>query len=86
MKTTHGTIIDGTLVKRGTQVVKFWKHNGYAVPTLEFHNNGVKKVRLYTRYDGILEATRETFDKHGIVNQYNEETQVVLPVEFWTTK
>lgn len=86
MKTTHGQIIDGTLVKRGTQVVKFWKHNGYAIPTVEFHDHGVNKVRLYTKYDGILEATKEKFDKHGIVNIYQDETQVVLPLEFWEVK
>lgn len=86
MKVKHGQIIAGTLVKRGTQVVKYFKYNGYAIPTVEFHDHDIKKVRLYTKYDGILEATKETFDKHGLPNLFGEEMQVVLELEHWTVK
>lgn len=82
----HGQIIDGILYKRGTQVVKFWKHDGYAIPIEEVIK--VKGVRLYTKYDGKLYASREAFDQHGIPHLFrlpngNVEHQLILPVRYW---
>lgn len=75
------TIIDNVLVKKGKQVVKFWKHNGYAVA--DEHLQQVRGVKLYTEYDGILYADRHVFYKHGVENNYNGELQYVLPVKYF---
>ena len=74
-------IIGHDLVKRGKQVVKFWKHDGYAV-SVE-HLDKVRGVKLYTEYDGILYAPRHMFYKHGIPNNYEGEAQLILPVKYW---
>ena len=83
MKTKHGLIIGDILIKRGKQVVKYWKHNGYAIPKSELQF--VKGVKLYTQYDGKLYAPVERFWEFGVVNKYKDEEQVVLPVELWDT-
>lgn len=78
----HGKISkDKILVKRGKGVVKFFKHNGYAVPVEALEQ--VRGVELHTAYDGVLYAPRKQFYNHGIANDFNGEKQLVLPVEFW---
>lgn len=74
-------IINNTLVKKGKQVHKFWKHDGYAVAVR--HLEQVRGVKLYTEYDGILYADRHLFYKHGIENNYEGEEQLVLPTKYW---
>lgn len=76
-----GTIIDNILVKRGKQVIKYWKYNGYAVKEEDLEK--VRGVKLYTEYDGVLYADRHLFYKHGIDNFYNNEAQKVLPTKYW---
>lgn len=76
-----GTIIDHVLVKRGKAVVKYFKHNGYAVKVSDLEK--VRGVKLYTHYDGTLYADRHLFYKHGIENDYKGEQQLVLPVQYW---
>lgn len=76
-----GVVIDQVLVKRGKQVVKFFKYNGYAVAESDIEK--VHGVKLYTQYDGILYADRHMFYKHGIPNTYKDEKQLVLPLEHW---
>lgn len=77
----HGQVINGVLHKRGSQVVKFWKYNGYAVPVIQVIK--VKGVKLYTKYDGKLYASKETFNKHAIPHMFGDEHQLVLPIEHW---
>lgn len=77
----HGQVIDGILHKRGTQVVKFWAKNGYAIPVDELLK--VKGVKLYSKYDGNLYADKETFNKFGIHHKFKEERQLILPLEHW---
>jgi hypothetical protein len=74
-------IINNTLVKQGSQVQKYWKHNGYAVA--KEHLEKVEGVKLYTQYDGIIYAPKESFYQHGIDNTYQGEEQLVLPVDKW---
>ena len=69
------------LIKRGKQVVKFFKHNGYAVAESDLEK--VRGVKLHTKYDGILYADRHVFYLHGISNTYQGEKQLVLPVQYW---
>lgn len=76
-----GIIKDFELIKKGKQVQKFWKHNGYAVAIRDLEK--VRGVKLYTEYDGILYARREVFYNHGIENIYNGEKQLVLPTKYW---
>lgn len=76
-----GTIIDNVLVKRGKQVIKYWKYNGYAVREIDLDK--VRGVKLYTEYDRVIYADRHVFYKHGIRNVYNGEEQLVLPVKYW---
>lgn len=76
-----GTIVDNILVKKGKQVQKFWKHNGYAVAEKDLEK--VRGVKLHTKFDGILYADRHLFYKEGIENLYNGEKQLVLPTKFW---
>jgi hypothetical protein len=76
-----GTIIENILVKKGKQVIKNWKHNGYAVNIVDLEK--VRGVKLYTEYDGVLYADRHLFYKHGIENNYNGEQQLVLPTKHW---
>lgn len=74
-------VADNILIKRGKQVVKFWKYDGYAVAVE--HLEKVRGVKLYTDYDGILYADRHLFYKHGIENNYQGEAQLVLPTKYW---
>ena len=76
-----GTIQDNILVKRGKLVVKFFKHNGYAVPVKDLEQ--VRGVKLYTKYDGILYADRHVFHQHGLWNDFKGEEQLILPVKYW---
>lgn len=78
-----GAIENYDLVKKGNQVVKFWKYNGYAVPVADLEK--VRGVKLYTQYDGILYARRDTFYRNGIPNNYKGEQQLVLPLNQWET-
>jgi hypothetical protein len=78
-----GAIENYDLVKKGKQVVKFWKYGGYAVPVSDLDK--VRGVKLYTQYDGILYAPRNVFYAHGIPNNFNGEQQLVLPTNFWET-
>lgn len=80
----HGVIKDGWLIKRGKQVVKFWKHNGYAIPQSDLEK--VKGVVLHTEYDGILYQTSKVIMARGRLNQFKDETQYVLPVDEWGKK
>lgn len=73
----------GTFVKRGTQVVKYWKENGYAVPQELFLKHPVKKVRLYTKYDGVITATKEAFNKYGKLHLFGDEMQIILSLQYW---
>lgn len=76
-----GKIIDNVLVKKGKQVQKYWKYNGYAVAVKDLEQ--VRGVKLYTEYDGVLYARREQFYNDGIENIYNGEKQLILPTKFW---
>lgn len=76
-----GTIVDNVLVKKGKQVIKFWKHNGYAVAAQDLEK--VRGVEIHSEYDGHLFARREQFYQHGIPNNYNGEEQLVLPTKYW---
>lgn len=76
-----GTMDGYDLVKKGKQVQKFWKYNGYAVKTNDLEK--VRGVKLYTQYDGTLYARRDVFFKYGIANNYNGEEQLVLPTKYW---
>lgn len=76
-----GTIIDNNLVKKGKQVVKYWKHNGYAVAEKDLEQ--IQGVILHTQYDGKLYARRDMFYRNGIENTYNGEKQIVLPTKYW---
>lgn len=80
----HGIVKDGWLIKRGKQVVKFWKYNGYAIPVEELRK--VKGVVLHTQYDGILYQTSEVIFNEGIKNMFKEEEQLVLPSSMWEIK
>lgn len=86
LKQFHGTLIGGTFVKRGTQVVKFWKHGGYGLPQELLLKEEVKKIRLYTKYDGTLEATKDKFNIHGSLHKFKDEWQIILPTEHWENK
>lgn len=82
MMVSHGRINkDGFLEKKGDAVVKFFKHDGYAVPVDDLDK--VKGVLLHTRYDGILFASADCFRTYGIRNDFNGEEQLVLPVKYW---
>lgn len=76
-----GSIENGVLVKRGKQVVKYRRLNGYAVPIVDLDK--VKGVQLYTSEDGVIYSPVETFFKKGIFNDFNGEKQQVLPVQYW---
>ncbi len=76
-----GTVIDNNLVKRGKQVQKYWKHNGYAVATRDLEQ--IQGVVLHTEYDGKLYARRDQFYADGIENTYNGEQQLILPTKYW---
>lgn len=79
---THAVLTaDGVLVKRGKQVVKFWKHNGYAINEQDLQR--CRLIRLETAYDGTLEATPDTVRAKGIANNFKGEQQYVLPVADW---
>lgn len=80
----HGQVVDGWLIKKGKQVHKFWKHDGYAVPSHVLEK--VKGVVLHTKYDGILYATSATIMEHGKPNNFEGEHQLVMPVEYWRLK
>jgi hypothetical protein len=82
----HGEIINGWLHKRGRSVVKFWMYGGYALPIEELLT--VKGVKLYTQYDGKLQAERGIFNKHGIPHLFKDgrgklEHQLILPLQYW---
>jgi len=82
----HGQLEGRTLVKRGKQVQKFVKYGGYAVSIDDILR--VDRVRLYTKNDGVIEATKQTFDRHSIPHLFRDkngalEHQLVLPIEFW---
>lgn len=81
----HGELIGGTFVKRGSAVVKFWRENGYALPQELLLREDVKRVRLYTKYDGILEAGKEAFSD-GLLHKFGNEWQVILPLNKWEVK
>lgn len=72
---------DGTLVKRGKQVVLFRLHDGFGVG-LDVLNQ-VNAVEVH--YHGeTYTATRADFRKHGIIADYQGyETQFILPRKFW---
>jgi len=76
-----GKIENNDLVKRGKQVIKFRKYDGYAVATDDLEK--VHGVKLYTHEDGVLYARREVFYNHGLFNDYKGETQLILPVKYW---
>ena len=80
----HGAVNKGWLVKRGKQVVKFWKHDGYAVSAVDLHR--VKGVILYTQYDGTLYQTSATILAKGTSNLFGDEVQYVLPVKDWMVR
>jgi len=77
----RGQIVDNILVKRGKQVVKFFKYQGYGVAVKDLER--VRGVKLHTKYDGILYADRHVFYKHGIEVEFGVEKQLVLPVNYW---
>lgn len=77
----HGVVRGKMLEKTGKQVIKYWKHNGYAVSEADLEQ--VHGVKLHTQYDGILYAPRHLFYRHGIPNVYKGEKQLILPVEHW---
>ena len=80
----HGSVKDGWLVKRGKQVVKFWKHNGYAIPVMALHQ--VKGVVLHTEYDGILYQTSGKILSQGRPHYFGDELQYVLETAKWLKK
>ena len=80
----HGTVRNGWLIKRGRQVVKFWKLNGYAIPASVL--KGVEGVVLYTKYDGVLFQASQVIMRDGIYNEFEKEAQYVLPVTEWKVK
>ena len=80
----HGEIVNGWLIKKGKQVVKFWAHGGYAIPFTTLGQ--VKGAVLHTQYDGVIYAKSATFFMHGIPNDYKGERQIVLPLEYWSKK
>ena len=80
----HGTVVDGWLIKRGKQVVKFWKHNGYAIPAPVLSK--VKGVILHTEYDGVLYQESSVIMRDGIYHDFNGEKQYILPTNEWKLK
>lgn len=80
----HGSIHSGWLVKRGKQVVKFYKHNGYGIPADILPD--VKGVILYTEYDGVLYQTSHVIMRDGMQHTFGDELQYVLPVEKWRVR
>lgn len=83
----HGKLVDGWLVKRGKQVVKFWKHNGYAVPaSLVEEDSGIKGVILHTEYDGVLWQTSRNIREKALRHQFEDELQCVLEASKWQKK
>ncbi len=77
----HGRVVDGVLHKAGTAIVKFWKHDGYAINVSDLHE--VNGVLLDTKYDGRLYAPVSVLREHGIPNDFEGEEQLVLPVKYW---
>ena len=80
----HGTMVDGWLIKKGKQVVKFWKHNGYAIPAIVLLQ--VKGVVLHTEYDGILYQTSGKIMNLGEQHNFGDELQYVLEASKWQKK
>jgi hypothetical protein len=80
----HGELKDGWLIKKGKQVQKYWKFNGYAIPFKLLAS--IKGVVLYTQYDGVLYATSADIMKHGLRNNFQGEEQLVLPLKHWRIK
>lgn len=86
MRAKYGIIIDKVLYKRGAGVVKYWTKNGYAVPVEEFQQ--IEGVKLYSRDDGNLYASKETFDQHATPHLYYDEEgklehQLILGLQHW---
>lgn len=80
----HGTLNRGYLIKKGKQVQKFWKFDGYGIAVNDLRR--CKGVILHTQYDGVLYAYVDDFAKHGIPHLYKDEQQLVLPTNYWRQK
>ena len=77
----RGQVVNYILVKRGKQVVKFRRYNGYAVAEKDLEQ--VRGVELHSKEDGVIYARRDQFYKDGIPNVYLGEKQLILPVKYW---
>ena len=85
MPNTHGTLHNGWLIKKGKQVQKFWKFNGYGLAQEDLKD--IKGVVLYTTYDGILWATVKEIVAHGQPHRFNnDEAQLILATALWHKK
>lgn len=84
MKIRHGILVDGTYIKQGKAVVKYWDKGGYGIPQDILLQDEVKRVKLFTKYDGRLMADKETFNTHGLLHKFKDEWQLVLKTEHWT--
>ena len=81
----HGVIVQGFLIKRGKQVQKFWKYDGYGISEQDL-NKLDQGVILYTQYDGVLYAYKDTIRDKGIIHDFDGEKQYILPVKDWSVK
>lgn len=77
----HGQISEDKLIKRGKQVVKYRRYNGYAVAESDLEK--VHGVELHTKEDNIIYAPRHLFYQEGIINDFNGEKQYILPLHHW---
>ena len=87
---THGTVVDGWLIKRGAQVQKFWKFDAYGIAQKDLKD--IKGVVLHTTYDGVLWATIKEIISKGKPYKFSSqaeaysEAQLILSTDKWHRK
>lgn len=76
-----GRVDEHILHKRGRQVQKFFKHNGYGINVDDLHE--INGIVLETKYDGKLFTSVSNLRENGITHYFGEEKQLILPVQYW---
>lgn len=78
-----GELKGGVLIKKGKQVKRFKKYDGYAIPEGLLQDETVKYIRVIDEV-GIYEASIGLFKNKGIrYHRKPYESQLVLPRKYW---
>lgn len=79
-----GDLVNGRLIKKGKQVVKFYMHNGFGIPAALLNDSAIKEVEIH--YEGkVYRASTIEFEMNGIPEHRPPyEEQLILPIRYFT--